>query len=371
MKLSVPTLLAATLAMPCLIAASAVPSLLVPARAEGVKLAFAPAEGSTLTKTFTTKMELTLEDMSMSMNGEPLPVEFDMDMSVNHTQTTVVSDEYAKLREGATAKLLRSFDEMGGTTAMSMQMNVMGNAQEMDKSTESLSELEGKKVVFSWDGESSEYKAAYPEDGGDEDLLENLDEDMDLRVLLPGKEVAEGEEWSIPVSKLKSILAPGGDLKLEPEESGEDGGMGNPMGGMDSGPGDLSDWLGDEIEGTATAKFIGMREVDGVKVALVELKIDIKTAADLTDVVLEAMDGADMPSEMEMDFDHVDIEFSFEAEGTMTWNVAAGHFQTFDLSGRMRLLTDMGMSMSAQGQSMSMEQTLEMAGTLTQSARAE
>ena len=37
------------------------------------KVAFAPKEGSSVSKTFTTKAEFSLDSMSMTMNGQPSP----------------------------------------------------------------------------------------------------------------------------------------------------------------------------------------------------------------------------------------------------------------------------------------------------------
>ena len=108
------TLLLTTLAAPALLAAGA----------PFTTLSFAPDEGTTLTKKFTSDMELTMEDMSMSMNGEEMPFEMEMDMTVNTVQSMTVSDEYVKMRKGAPAQLKRAFDELLATTSISMEMVV-------------------------------------------------------------------------------------------------------------------------------------------------------------------------------------------------------------------------------------------------------
>ena len=50
------------------------------------------------------------------------------------------------------------------------------------------------------------------------ELLKGLNEDMDLRALLPKDEVKVGDEWDIEVSGLASVIAPGGERKIKPEE---------------------------------------------------------------------------------------------------------------------------------------------------------
>lgn len=362
MKLSNTTLLFTALATPALFAFT------LPA----TKVSFAPAEGLSLTKTFSGTIEMTLDDMSVAINGAPPPVEMDMDMSMTMENSFTVTDEYVAMAEGRPAKLARTYDELGNTSNMSMSMEVMGQSQDEDMSTDASSELEGMTVHFTLDGESGEYKASFPEEGdADEELLDGLEENMDLRSLLPEGEVSEGDSWTIDPDTLQSILSPGGDLKLVPDEEGDGGGGMMGMGNMGDSTGDMSDWLSDTIEGESTATFTGMREVDGAQLAVIELKLQISTAVDMTDQILEAMDETELPEGAEMDFDHLDIEFEFEGEGTMLWNVAGGHFASFELSGQMSLLTDTGMAMNMGGQEMSIENTVEMSGTMNYSATAE
>ena len=41
---------------------------------------------------------------------------------------------------------------------------------------------------------------------------------MDLRAFLPEKSVSEGDSWSIDLDGLINVLAPGGNLKIVPED---------------------------------------------------------------------------------------------------------------------------------------------------------
>lgn len=334
-------------------------------------LSFAPSEGTSLKKTFTSEVDLALDDMSVSMNGEEMPFEMEMDMNVTSVTTYVVGDEYVAMGDGAPRKLKRTFDELSSTTSMSMELSVMGQNQSQDEDLDSASELEGETVVFEWSDEAGEFKVAFPEDSeGDEELLEDLEENMDLRALLPSGDVSEGDEWEIDVSTLGAVLAPGGDLKLVPEDMTPE--MQQMMGGMGGdGMGSMSDWLQDEIEGTASGKFAGMREVDGQEVALIEIAININTAVDMTDKVMESMDEMPMPQGAEMEIDHLDLEFEMEAKGQLFWNVKAGHFHSFEISGSTGLLVDSGMAMNMGGEEMTIENTVEMSGTISGSAKAE
>jgi hypothetical protein len=136
--------------------------------------------------------------------------------------------------------------------------------------------------------------------------------------------------------------------------------------------GSMSDMVGDILEGEAAGAFKGYREVDGAKMAVIEVRIDVESSNDMTDAVQEFMDEIELPAEIgEMELDHMEMEFGFEAEGTLIWNVAAGRIQSFELSGDTQLKIDQGISISAQGQDMNMQQTVELSGTLNISVTAE
>lgn len=326
-------------------------------------ISFTPKEGSSLTKKFTSTMELTMENMDMTVGGQPPPVSPEVDMQTDFEQVIVVTDTYVKIEDGTPTTLQRSYDELGWETDIKAETKVMGQTTDQSTALKGASELEGKAVEFSWDAESEEYKRAYHEDEGEEELLENLKEDMDLRALLPTSEVSEGDSWEIDVSKLTAVLAPGGDLAILPEDLGEEGG--DPM--MSAGMGgSMSDMIGEFLEGEATGTFKGLKEVDDVQVAIIAVVIDIDSATDLTEKVEEILADSDMPPEVsEIEISRIDLELEFEAEGTLLWNVAAGHVHSFELSGESRVVMDIGMTVNAMGQELDIEQNIEMSGTMT------
>jgi hypothetical protein len=328
-------------------------------------ISFTVSEGATNTKTYKGTVELTLDSLDMTMNGQAPPMMPEMDMSVTSNTEIVVSDEYLAMRESAPGKLKRSFDTLSAHTDMHMEIDMMGTTNSTDTPMESASELEAKAVVFAWNEEEGEYQAAFPEEGGDDELLEGLEEDMDLREFLPAGPVEEGAEWSIPPSAIARILAPGGNLKLVPEEMDMD----SPM-GMNSNMGSMSDWFTESIQGEVTAKYAGTRDTeDGVKVAVIEVRVEVSNAVDLTEMVEAAMEDVELPPEAgDMDIDHLDLELDLTGEGTILWNLAAGRFQSMDLSGDLSMMMNIGMAISAQGMDMDIEQTIEMSGTVNQSA---
>ncbi len=337
--------------------------LLLGSNAPATRIAFTVADGTSLTKTFEVKADLNLEDMTVSGAGGMMP-EMEMTMAVSYKVT--VSDEYQKVEGGAVRKLKRTFDDIASEVNTSMKMEIMGQSRDQDMNVTAESELESKSITFTWDAEKKEFTLAFEPAGGDEKLLEELRENMDLRALLPDAEVKEGEEWQLDPKELVDVLAPGGNLGLKPKEGAEaSGGMG--ASGMEN----MADMFGDDVEGKASGKFTGMREVGGTQMAVIKVSIDIKAKTDMTEMIKEQMAKEDLPPELtKMEFDHMDIEYALQAEGELLWNVAAGHFHTLELSGTTTFKSDQAMTIEVQGKSMNLEQSMEFAGTTSFNASA-
>lgn len=335
----------------------------------GEKIRFAPAEGSSATKTFETKTELTLDHMSISMNGNDMPGMPEMDMTITSTQSVAISDEYVSMADGQPKKLKRHFDTMDNNSAVAMKVEMMGQSQDNNHNAKAVSKLNGKTVVFAWDAEAKDYKKSFDPAEDDAEVLTGLKEDMDLRVLLPDHEVKVGDEWAVDVKSLVHILAPGGDLAFRPEDK-EVGEMAmNMMGG--AGMSNMSDFLSDLLEGEAKATLADVREDGGKKVAAIKFTVKISSSKDMTELVHEAMKNAKLPEGVEMEVDHVDVDFKLEGEGELLWNLSTNTVRHFELSGPVHMNMDMAMSVDGQGQQMKLEQSMEMSGTTTMSVKAD
>ncbi|HKX46568.1 MAG TPA: hypothetical protein VJP77_07685, partial [Planctomycetota bacterium] len=343
------------------VAALAVPALLAfDAPAEAVR--FGPAEGTTLAKTFSSTSEMALDSMDMLMNGEPSPFPMEMDMTMTSETEVEVVDQYVGMGDGRPSKLERTFENIASNNSSAISNPMMGD---MDIDLAAHSDLQGLKVVFTWDAEAGAYSPSFPEGvEADAELLEDLNEDMDLRALLPEGDVALDASWEVDPQALVGVLAPGGNLKLVPEESEE-----LPMGNMPGSDMDLSDMLG-EMSGDVTCTFVGTREVDGKRLGAVKVVVDVTSTNDLSDMIGEMMEDApDMGAEIE--FDSMDVEWSFEGEGELLWDLAGGHLHAFELTGDVVMAMDMAMNMSMQGQNMSIEQSLELSGSMALVAGSE
>lgn len=338
------------------------PALLLPAllafssRADDVS--FHPGGGATLTKTYTQSQEISLDEMSVSQNGQEIdPSMFGgMEMTTTSNQTITVTDEYVTMGDGQPGKLRRTFDKLSADTNATTSNPMMG---EQSTDMTSQSELEGLTVVFTWNAEEGKYDLAFDEDaGGDEELLEGLVEDMDLRGLLPDAEVSAGDVWDVDPEAVRTIFAPGGAVKLLPDNLDE-------LMGGNNGPQPTPDQFLGDLEGEVSAEYGGTRDEDGVTVGVITLKLDVHSAKDLTDFMLEMMDNVEVPGAEDMSIDSFDMEFAFEGEGQLLWNLEAGLPYSLDLTGTVSTIVDTAMSMTVQGRKMGMETALTMAGSMT------
>ena len=335
------------------------PSLLA-VRPPVAKLRFAPAAGTKLTRTFENKTEFSLDNLSLKVNGQD-SMKPEVEMTMTQNQKLVINDEFVKVQEGAPKLLRRKFDDLGSEMSLEAKVEIMGQSQDQNKSGKGTSDLTGKTVVFTWDDDSKAFKTAFDPAEEKAELLKGLREDMDLRVLLPKDEVKVGDEWDVDVSGLASVIAPGGELKIKPQEKAEAEPMGmGDMGGM----GGVSDWLGDALSGKAKAKFTGMRDVGGHSYAVISLDVKAKGSKDLTELVKAEVAKASKEG-MQMETESVDVDFEIAGQGELLWDVDGGHAHSFDFSGPSSARLDIGMKIEVQGQKMQIEQGMELSGTMT------
>lgn len=317
---------------------------------------FAPKAGASLTKTVLVQGDLELEEMKLMVGGQDMSeMAGQMEMSMKNEARVVLVDTYLALEDGRPSKLKRTFEEIG-TKTHSSGSTMMGE-QQNDMSFES--DLEGKSVLFTLDGD--EYKAAYADDEkGDEALLEGLEENTDLRGFLPTKEVKEDDSWKVGPEAVKALLLTGGDLKLRPSESNA------AMGGLESMNFSPSDMLS-EIEGTFEATFKGTRTEGDHKVAVIAISLDCTSANDLTERMQSMTDAMDdqLPEGASMKVTAFDGEYEYEAEGELLWNLETGLVHGLQLSGELRMIMDVSMSMSMQGMNNEMELSQTYAGSQT------
>lgn len=326
-------------------------------------ISFRPAEGVAMTKTFQNTMQYDLVEMQVLMNGEENAMMPEVDMQMETISTVTVTDTYGKVDMGRPQNLSRSFDEvrLDFTMEMSAEGGLGGGAAETPSGSGS-SPLEGREVNFAWDADGEDYEVSWgdSEEGGESHLLRDLSEDMDVRGLLPGKALEIDESYEIPLSTLVDVLAPGGDLKLDLGEEAR----GSALEGAD--PQMMSNirkMFGDLLEGEATGTLRSVEEVDGARIALIGLAIDVETVNDMTETMMEVMEEQAQPG-MEMNLDRAEMAFALEATGELRWNLTAGHVHSMQIEGDSNTAMEMEISIDLGGQSMALEMSMEMSGSM-------
>jgi len=338
--------------------ALAIPTVLAFVR-PGDEVRFRPTEGHSSSKTFSTTVELSLDEMRVVMNGEEQDSSaMGLEMSMSNKTDYAWTDTYGRVKDGRAEHLKRKFTSLTNVTS-TVQSNQFTGSQDFDIA--SASELDGKTVLFDWDAEAEAFVASFPEDDDSNvELLTGLDEDSDLRGLLPTTAVAEGDKWSVDSAFLSRLMAPGGNLKMVPNEKDLPEGMGQTPGADLS----FSDMLGD-VEGDIQCEFMGSSEEEGRRLAKIKVSIDISSANDLTEMIKAKMDELDLGDQgMKMDFQSADVELAIEGEGALLFDLAAGHFVSFEFSGNMGQTMDMAMAMATPMGDMDIEQSIIMSGSI-------
>ena len=332
--------------------------------------AFRPEVGSTLTKAFEIGANFELDDFSAVVDGQDFGAMLgSFSMSVETTTSISVTDEYAAVEDGRPTRLLRTYDTILADTMMSFSMDFGGEEQELSSS----SELEGSTVVFTWNEDEGEYDVAFADEEGDSDLLDGLREEMDLRFFLPPGEVSEDETWEVDVKELIALATPGGDLSLLPDDQDmpdfEDFEFFEDIFGDD-----LLDQFEDLFEGSCECTYQGSRDEEGVRVAEIAVELEIASAADLSDLLIEILDaitervGAD---EIPIDVEIADLNLDLEGQGVLLWDLEAGQLHSFELTSDVVFAIDLGVSVEEDGTSHFAELSVEMSGSVEHLIEAE
>lgn len=262
---------------------------------------FAPDPGTVLKRTFVAEAEYRLTDLTASIDGQPLEHPGDLPAyTSSFSERIAVTDVLESVAEGRPSAFVRTFDEL-------QQENSEGLDGE-ETSTALSSPLQGRKMRYKFDSEEQRY---FVEPADDEDLDEaiasSLAADMDLLLVLPDREVAEGDEWEIDPKLYLAFMWPGGLLDFHPE--GEE---------VTEEERESSRQTIARIDGTGTARLEELREEDGVPVAVIHVEMEITTGSDRTQPASEE-EGLERPEVT------IEVEIQRKLDGTILWDLQHGH----------------------------------------------
>lgn len=283
-------------------------------------IAFHPEEGLELSKEFDMSVEVDLDEMTVLVDGEEAALD-GMEASMRFEERVVVTDSYVAMGDGRPEKLRRTFDVLTSSETSS------GSLSEPTEEV-GASDLEGETVLFEWDDDEEEFVPSFEDSEADEALLEELEEDMDLRGFLPEDEVEEGDSWEFEAVEMERLLELGGDLGIETaeeEEEEEEDDMDRAM-----------DEVFENLDGTITCTYTGDREEDSRSIATITIAGEFSGSADAED-------------------DSGSVTVTFDLEGQLDWDLEGGRFVAFELGGDIDIEfefveEDMTMNMSMDGE---------------------
>jgi hypothetical protein len=322
----------------------------------GDRLAFAVETGASVAKTFT--IEHGLVAQKIQVDGEAGGQISQQGLEVASTVELDVVDVYRKVDAGRPLELQRLFQ--AGSLHLDLS-NIDGLGNKHPEAWDAESPLQGKTIVCVWVPEEKTYGRSYDQEETLEEYLAGLSEDLDLRCLLPQGDVHEGSDWAVDPARLVDLFVPGGEIPLGFVK----GGGGGFVQALKSGVGgSLHQVFGGVVKGNARAKWAGTEEVEGARLARIELAVSIETDHDRTEATRTAMhldESSDGRS-----VDHAGVRWKFDGSGTLRWNLGAGRFEDLVLTGRQDVTSELVLS---QGSDVT-HQMLSMAGSLAVKAKA-
>ena len=333
----------------------------------GPGIEFRPREGSELAKRFETTVSLDLDDLAVEMNGQQIDPAmmgggFDVDaLTLDAALEFGVLDTYVAMGNGRPLELLREFRSVKATYE-----DGMGNS-----ASDEGEDLADRSVRFRWDDEQQAYARSFEGDGGDEEDLPIMNEDMDLRDLLPPADLLIGGKWNLAWSEHLGLLVPGIDLaavqqKIAEEASGETMSEEDRV-GLAVVEGFLAGLREAFADATATCTLQETREVDGQALGVVAIASEIDATIDLA-ALLEAMDDQ-IPEGVS--FDRLELEISVDVTGELLWDLAGGHFRSLDLDAEIDGEIALEVSADAQGSTFTGSATAEFSGEIGRNASIE
>jgi hypothetical protein len=279
----------------------------------GDDVSFHPKAGSELAKKLDVDLDLELKNLSIKVNGESeSPEDLGSDNHLVVKMQVGVTDKYVDVKDGKPLDLLRTFD------ALSLDARDGEEKHEV----EGFDAIQGKTVRFKWNEESKAYDKSFHETKGDDETIADLNEDMDLRVLLPEKKVSDGDTWDVSADRLASLFLPGG-LVGKPKSGDE----AETFKAVQEG---LKEKLEPALKDFKVhCKYKGMHDDGGAKLGEIHITFDGKAKLDLSELVTKLATMGD--NEGEKPEFQTQFDLGLKGEGTLTWDEAAGHVHAFEM----------------------------------------
>lgn len=315
----------------------------------GDRLSFQPPADSVVARDYEIQVDVDQIDISATFNGQDMSGMIPGDLSLMFQVAASVSDKFVKTVDGKPIDLIRSYEKL------SITMEAPDSSE-----SDTIDELEGKRVRFLWNEETGAYDTSFYESEGEEEFLAALGADMDLTGVLPAGDVAEGDTWELSHEKLDGVLSFGLDTQ-KLDQGGEDAEL---MAMVEEMLQPQIDKLGEAFKATCTYK--GKRTEGGVEVAAIDLALSGTGGLDLAEVI-DAVARKQIPPEVEVDMTirEAKVNVQVSGRGTLLWNLAAGHLEAFDMTCDLEIKANFDMSASAEGQDQDVNAEIDASGKVT------
>ncbi len=288
-----------------------------PHRSEAFR--FQPAAGSALDKHFMTKGDLRLVGLELEYDGtvcDPAMFGLDGEALFRFGYELASRDEYKEIVPGRPTELLRTFAGLGFWV----------ESDEGYETRRTGDGLIGKTIRYVWDERAKTYRRSYVGDKGTPTQLAEMDEDLDLRALLPANEVEEGETWVVEGETLASVLVPGLDFERALEDEHDF---------LGTIPDELAAALREALRSArATCRYEGYEE-GGSEHGIIGFEGQVRA-----DVALD-------PELFFRDRSSEDIEVSSlmagiksDLSGRCRWNLSEGRFESFEMEGAGEIILE-------------------------------
>ncbi len=271
-------------------------------------LRFEAPAASRVRKEFELETDMRLESQELRHDGVLVPRpegEAPPQARVESRERFVFVDEFGALSEGRPTHLVRKFEALEGSKRHTRTDEFGDHVDERSKS----SVLAGRVVRFEWRG--GELSRSYVGDAGDEESLVALEEDTDLRAVLPAGPVEPGVKWPIDVRVAATLLHPGGGLDLAAAEDSSAARAGQAQ-------------LRANLAGELHATYWGVREREGRKFAVLELRGELRTSSETRD------DQPDIAITQR-------FELTRQVRGEVLWDLAAHRAHSASVEAELEL----------------------------------
>jgi len=283
------------------------------------ELAFRPASGAEVGKSLELSLEVRVESLEMTVNGEPMPDGMDGagEETFEASMLVGVRERYVASREGRPTELHRTYEDLELEFVLAGETDAPAAFQS----------LEGRTVRFLWDEEKGEYARSFTGDSaGDEEDLADLHVDMDLRVLLPREKVSEGDTWKVRGRDVAPLFLPGGlPGRLDDEDPDAD------LAEAEEELAAAFERFVEDLDVTCT--FQGVREAEGVRVGETRFTFAGRGETDLARL-LELLASDEATPDVEATARGT---LELEGEGELLWDLAAGRVHAFRMNAKAGL----------------------------------